>query len=157
VACRVIISHGKVLFARVFKCWLVFFASLIKLHSFAQQCDGSLGDTVVKIDFGTVSNPQPIPPLNGYIYQASACPDEGHFTITASSPSCFDNSWHELKTDHTGNGLFLIVNANFTPGELFTQRITGLCPGTTYEFAAWLMNLIRYNVLSIRKQPIPFP
>ena len=119
----------------------------INLQGFAQLCNGSLGDPVVKIDFGTASNPQPVPPLSGYNFQSASCPDDGFYTIAGSSPSCFNNSWHVINTDHTGNGLFLLVNANFTPGDFFVQRITGLCPGTTYEFAAWLMNMIRYTAI----------
>ncbi|MCU0389043.1 MAG: gliding motility-associated C-terminal domain-containing protein [Chitinophagaceae bacterium] len=136
----------KVTYCKVvlYKSIMVLMAWGITMVSEAQLCNGSLGDPVVKIDFGTPSNPQPIPPLSGYLFQAFSCPDDGYYTIASSSPSCFNNSWHVLNTDHSGNGLFLIVNANFTPGDFFLQRITGLCPGTTYEFAAWLMNLIRY-------------
>lgn len=114
---------------------------------YAQLCNGSLGDPVVKIDFGTAVRPQQVAPLTGYAFQSTSCPNDGFYTIAASSPGCFNESWHVLNSDHTGNGLMLIVNANFTPGDFFLQRITGLCAGTTYEFAAWLMNLIRYEAI----------
>ena len=37
----------------------------------------------------------------------------------------------------------MLVNASFTPGDFYVDTVKGLCPSTTYEFAAWVMNVLR--------------
>jgi hypothetical protein len=44
--------------------------------------------------------------------------------------------------DHTGNGAFMLVNASYNPSDFFVTTVTDLCPNTTYEFAAWIMNVL---------------
>ncbi len=119
----------------------------VPVTSFEQLCSGSLGDPVIHIDFGTPSNPQQVPPLTGYTYTSSSCPDDGYYTVTNRTSGCFNNSWLTVSSDHTGGGSFLLVNATVTPGDFFLTKISGLCPGTTYEFAAWLMNVIAYTAI----------
>ncbi len=120
----------------------------------AQLCGGSLGDPVVKIDFGSGSNPQG-PPLSGnktnYIYQAADCPNDGLYTIRSNTNNCFGNAWFQISQDHTGNpgGYMMIVNASYDPGDFYVDTVKGLCPGTTYEFASWVMNLIKSNPQAI--------
>jgi gliding motility-associated-like protein len=131
---------------------LILFAALYLYagtSGFSQLCTGSLGDPVVKIDFGGPGSYPPVPVLDGYIFQGTSCPDDGYYTVARSSPTCFNDAWHLLNADHTGNGgYFLLINATFTPGDFYRQRIGGLCPGTTYEFAAWLLNIIKYTSIN---------
>jgi gliding motility-associated-like protein len=110
----------------------------------AQLCNGSLGDPVVNITFGdgTSGNTGGYTPTNGYTYTSSQCPNDGFYTITRSSSGCFSGSWHTVTTDHTGNGAFMLVNASYAPGDFFLTNVTDLCPNTTYEFAAWLLNIL---------------
>ncbi len=112
----------------------------------AQTCEGSLGDPIVFIDFGAGSNYGP--PLaagvsNRIQYAAENCPNDGYYAITNLTSGCwaFDVNWHRLK-DHTGNagGYYMLINASYEPSEFFIRRIDGLCEGTSYEFAAWLVN-----------------
>lgn len=110
----------------------------------AQLCNGSLGDPVVNITFGTSANPDNsnyVPP-GAYIFTSSTCPNDGNYTVTSSSPACFGSTWHSISTDHTGNGNFMLVNASYNPGDFFVTTVNGLCPNTTYEFAAWIMNVL---------------
>ncbi len=37
----------------------------------------------------------------------------------------------------------MLVNASNSPGEFFRQTINGLCPGTTYEFSAYVVNVLK--------------
>jgi gliding motility-associated-like protein len=37
----------------------------------------------------------------------------------------------------------MLVNASYTPGDFYVDTVRGLCPSTTYEFAAWVMNVLR--------------
>lgn len=137
---RLILSFRLLLFAAFYLC---------STTGFSQLCTGSLGDPVVKIDFGSPGNFQSVPVLPGYIFQGFSCPDDGYYTVASFSPTCFNDAWHPLSRDHTGNGgNFLLVNASFSPGDFFRQNIEGLCPGTTYEFAAWLLNMIKYSSIN---------
>ncbi len=110
----------------------------------AQLCNGSLGDPVVNITFGSGGGSSGFSPP-GYIYTSSSCPDDGYYTITTSTTNCFGNTWHTVASDHTGTGAFMLVNASFDPGDFFLTTVTDLCPNTTYEFAAWIMNMMKPN------------
>lgn len=117
-------------------------------NTFAQLCQGSLGDAVVSIDFGT--GPNTGPPLSSsvtnYNYNPNFCPNDGFYTMANSTDNCFGNTWLTLSEDHTpgdNNGYMMLINASFFPGDFYVQQVDGLCGGTTYEFAAWLINVIR--------------
>src|SRR5690606_7634197 len=84
--------------------------------------------------------------LNHYTYSAAGCPNDGSYTIANFSGDCFGNSWHMVAQDHTPgdvNGYMMVVNASYTPGDFFVRTVSGLCPNTTYEFASWILNVIR--------------
>ena len=108
-----------------------------------QLCNGSLGDPVVNITFGSgISGSSSVYTATNSYTLFGDCPNDGYYTITNHSPSCFGNTWHIITSDHTGGGGFLLVNATFTPGDFFVTTVTDLCPNTTYEFASWLMNVV---------------
>ena len=116
----------------------------------AQTCSGSLGDPVINETFGAGSTSGQGPALpfsvTNYKYVSTQCPDDGYYTVATYSGSCFNNSWQQITSDHTGNpnGYMMIINASYDPGIFYTQKASGskLCPNTTYEFAAWIANLI---------------
>jgi hypothetical protein len=108
----------------------------------AQLCTGSLGDPVVNVTFGGGGTNAGYTATNSYMYTGSPCPNDGFYTITTSTSNCFGNTWHTVSSDHTGNGAFLLVNASYTPGDFLVTTVNELCPNTTYEFAAWIMNVI---------------
>ncbi len=113
------------------------------LYTPAQLCTGSLGDPVVNITFGIDASGDPsIVPPGSYTYTAATCPNDGFYTITKSTSGCFNNSWHTVNADHTGNGNFMLVNASVQPSDFFVATLTNLCPNTTYEFSAWIMNVL---------------
>jgi gliding motility-associated-like protein len=119
------------------------FAFVTAITLKAQLCNGSLGDAVVNINFGSGSGSNTgYVPTNAYTYTSSSCPNDGFYTITTRTSGCFGNSWITVNNDHTGNGAFLLVNASFLPGDFLVTTVTDLCPNTTYEFAAWLMNVM---------------
>ena len=113
----------------------------------AQLCQGSLGDPIVNITFG--AGPNPGAPLTAattsYQYFSGDCPGDGFYTVRNSTSNCFGNTWLGLSTDHTGdaNGYFMLVNASFQPSAFYVDTVHGLCGSTTYEFAAWVLNIIR--------------
>jgi gliding motility-associated-like protein len=117
---------------------------LLTLSARAQTCSGSLGDPIILQTFGAGSNPgAPLAPgVTTFIYTTNPCAEDGFYTIMNSSSGCHSD-WHNVLHDHTGdpNGYFMLVNASKTPSIFFTQTANGLCPNTTYEFSAYIMNL----------------
>lgn len=114
------------------------------------MCQGSLGDPVVNINFGAGTDPaSPLPgTLTNYGFLQYSCPQDGFYTIGNSSPACFNDTWHTITEDHTPNdtnGYMMIVNASFTPGDFYVQTVDGLCDNTTYEFAAWILNILKIS------------
>jgi gliding motility-associated-like protein len=118
----------------------------------AQTCSGSLGDPIINQTFGSGQNPGSA--LSGKItnmtYTASNCPDDGSYTIVNAAnlnQSCH-TTWQIVPHDHTyettgdPNGYMMLINASYAPSVFFTQPAPGLCPNTTYEFSAYILNLI---------------
>ncbi len=119
------------------------FTVCISLFSKAQLCSGSLGDPAINITFGNTLNYDPgVTPAASYSYTTSSCPNDGFYTVTQSTSGCFGNAWHTVSADHTGGGNFMLVNASFQPADFFVATLTGLCSATTYEFSAWIMNVL---------------
>jgi gliding motility-associated-like protein len=127
---------------------LLLFAAFAS-QGFAQTCSGSLGDPIINQTFGAGANPGP--PLGSGVtnlnYISNNCPDDGYYTIAnslAGPGNCHLDTWHSVTTDHTGNpnGYMMIINASLLPSVFFTQQANGLCPNTTYEFSAYVLNLI---------------
>ncbi|MFM2358643.1 MAG: hypothetical protein RLY16_636 [Bacteroidota bacterium] len=121
------------------------FVLFINLTGFAQLCQGSLGDPIINITFGQGSNPGPAlaAASTSYTFFPNDCPSDGSYTVRSNTTACFGNSWHNLSSDHTGNnGYFMLVNASVTPGAFYVDTVRGLCGNTTFEFAAWVMNVM---------------
>lgn len=115
-------------------------------HIDAQLCQGSLGDPVVSLNFGAGNNPGPSLSFpTGYGFVSNDCPNDGFYTVRNNTTSCFGDSWHSLTKDHTGNtnGYFMLVNASVTPGDFYLDTVRGLCSNTTFEFAAWVINVLK--------------
>ncbi len=109
-------------------------------------CTGSLGDPMVNVTFGAGPNPGPQLPagITNMQYLTILCPNDGQYTIANSTSNCWGGNWHTI-TDHTGNtnGYFMLVNASYQPSDFYVQTVNGLCNGTTYEFSAWILNMIK--------------
>ncbi|RYZ21921.1 MAG: gliding motility-associated C-terminal domain-containing protein, partial [Chitinophagaceae bacterium] len=132
------------------KHWLLFVLSwAVAFCGRAQLCTGSLGDPIVRTTFGNGANPGPRLPSAalGYSYVANDCPNDGSYTLRNASNACFGSTWHTVASDHTGDagGYFMVVNASNNPGDFYVDTVRGLCSGTTYEFAAWVLNISRTN------------
>src|ERR1700744_5414655 len=109
------------------------------------SCTGSLGDPIVDITFGSGQGFGPALGSNitNLTYIQDQCPSDGYYTIVNQTTGCFGGNWLNVTQDHTGNpnGYFMLINASYTPSQFYTQTITGLCAGTTYQFAAWVLNM----------------
>jgi gliding motility-associated-like protein len=129
-----------------FKLKLLLFAILLFAcgGAWAQVCNGSLGDPIVTEDFGSGSTPHF--PLTTYSYSPGACPNDGSYSLAKMEVGCHDDTWHRVLKDHTGNdGYMMVVNASFAAGEFFKYplNLNVLCENTTYEFSAYILNLIK--------------
>lgn len=126
---------------------LMLFMCLCTQQLLAQLCTGSLGDPIVNITFGAGSNPgSPLAAgVTNYSYIGADCPADGSYTIRNNTTNCFSGSWHSLSSDHTGDngGYFMLVNASNNPGDFYVDTVRGLCSGTTFEFAAWVANVLK--------------
>ena len=111
----------------------------------AQLCQGSLGDPIVNITFGSGANPgQPFSAATTtYVYTSADCPADGYYAIRNNTSTCF-GAWHTITADHTGdpNGYFMLVNASYNPSAFYLDTVHGLCSNTTFEFAAWIANVL---------------
>ena len=98
-------------------------------------------------DFGSAANTTPAsgPPLIGqtsYHYLgAGERVDDGYYAVVNNS-SRF--GYGGSMPDHTtgnGTGMMMVVNASYDKNEFFRRRFTGLVPGATYDFSAWVANI----------------
>ena len=119
---------------------------LIGYYSTAQLCQGSLGDPIINYTFGSGNNPGPplLAAATNYQYVATDCPSDGFYTVRNNTSNCFGSTWHNLSSDHTGDagGYFMLVNASIQPSAFYLDTVRGLCVNTTFEFAAWVMNVV---------------
>lgn len=132
--------------------YLLFALLLVPIFSRAQTCAGNFGDPVVNITFGSGFSPGPIASTN-YNYTTASCPIDGSYTISNSTNACFGGNWHAVLEDHTpgdSDGFMMLVNASNAPGEFYKQTITDLCPGTTYEFSAYVVNVLKSSAAGIK-------
>jgi gliding motility-associated-like protein len=108
-------------------------------------CTGGLGDPIVDITFGSGVGygPALATGITNMTYTQNECPEDGYYTIVNSTVGCFGNTWLDVTSDHTGNpnGYFMLINASYQPSDFYVQTISGLCAGTTYQFAAWVLNM----------------
>ncbi len=114
--------------------WLPFFSN-------AQLCTGNLGDPIVNIIFDSA----PLPWGTTSYNSAGGCPSKGEYSISNLLLGCENNSWFLLTGDHTKNtgGKCMAINAQNFSGNVYTTAAAALCGNTTYQFAAWIMNVVK--------------
>lgn len=111
------------------------------------QCNGTLGDPIKNETFGSGTSTFGSSLSNGitnYTY-VSGTPEDGQYTI-AKTISGLNVGWIPSIVNHTPNdpnGYMMVVNASNNPGIFYQTTITDLCPNTTYEFSAWIINILK--------------
>ena len=115
----------------------------------AQQCTGNLGENIFEAgDFGsgtaTILTPDPgIAP--GFLYQPNPPPNDGFYTITNDMRvwnSTF-STWDAFPDNSNDpDGYMMVVNAAFSPGKFYEQRVDDLCENTLYQFSADVRNVL---------------
>ncbi|MDB5011638.1 MAG: type sorting protein [Mucilaginibacter sp.] len=134
---------------KVNKLYAVFCMSLLLLLLGYKGYSQSLGDPIVNITFGSGTSPRSgsLPADSGsttYNYSTGS-PNDGYYTIANTTMGMNSGWW--TTTDHTGNagGYMMVVNGSYEPGIFYTRTIKSLCGNTTYQFAAWIKNLLNYD------------
>jgi len=116
----------------------------------SQTCAGSIGDPVRKYDFGNGpdSRGPAIPDKTNYVYSNVDVPRDGQYAIvktTAGMSHVTQGNWLTV-TNHTPNdpdGYMMLINADeYQAGIFYQATISDLCPGTTYDFGAWIINVM---------------
>ena len=126
----------------------------ISMAARAQVCSGGLGDPIVSITFGSGTATYGPPLASGVTdltYEQDSCPQQGsnpgtpggYAIVHSPGFNCYGGDWVNFTGDHTGNpnGYFMLINASFDPDNFYKQEIDGLCPSTSYQFSAWVVNM----------------
>lgn len=113
----------------------------------AQLCSGTLGDPVINMTFGAGSNFN-LPKNTTTFERTDGCPGKGQYVISNFLFGCGNNndkSWIKMIGDHTGNlnGNYMLINAESTPGTVFTDTANNLCSNTNYVFSGWVSNAMQ--------------
>lgn len=124
--------------------FLVVLLAFSQLKLKAQVCTGALGDPVINIDFGNgTDNYGPAIVETTYSYTAGT-PNDGQYTIVKTTAG-LNPGWHQNiinRTTNDPNGYFMLVNADYNRG-IFYQKTVQVCENTTYEFGAYIINILR--------------
>lgn len=100
---------------------------------------------MINIDFGR-GNATFAPPISETTYRYIAGnPNDGQYTIVKTING-LNSGWHQNvvnRTPNDQNGYFMLVNADNNPGVFYQSTVNNLCPNTTYEFAAYIINILR--------------
>jgi gliding motility-associated-like protein len=107
-----------------------------------------VGNYIINQSFGdAVFNPGPqLPAVNtNYPYTKDTCPATGAYTITNSLYRCPETRMGR-SLDHTPNSRYGYMMLISPPGdkEMLVYKDTikeALCPGTSYQFSAWMLNV----------------
>jgi hypothetical protein len=126
----------------------LFAAGIIPSILNAQQPGCTFKEPLLNIDFGAGENEPRInlSALRKYERVPGICPPDGFFSFASYTTDCFNGDWFTLNSDHTskGNdGNMMLVNASVTGGTFFYLTVNGVSGNTTYEFAAWMMNVCK--------------
>ena len=89
-----------------------------------------------------------------YSFQNNNDPlDQGKYIVTPLVQNSGHGDW-AVGADHTGNsnGNMFLVNAGKDRSLFFSQQVDNLCPGSTYNFSAWIANV---NTCLLYTSPSP--
>lgn len=114
---------------------------MLRIEAQLGFCSGNSGDPIFTETFGTGTTNNRLPAGTTTYTFVTGTPSDGFYTVSNRS-NFFD--WHDVP-DHTPNdtnGKMLIINASFTADEFYRTTISGLCENTSYEFSAWMINLL---------------
>jgi gliding motility-associated-like protein len=116
----------------------------------AQLCDGVPGAVALSESFGSGNNFGPPLPAGTTTYNYNDSSPMGGTYMVTNRTQLNGANWHP-GVDHTpddGFGYMLLFDASGVPGEFFNILLDSLCPGTHYEFSAYLANVVTPSACS---------
>ncbi len=115
---------------------------------------------VFKQDFGqsVLSSTTTAAALGSTNYNFGGVSTDGNYIITPLVNNANKADWTK-GGDHTGNtnGNMFLVNAGGGNSIFFQQTITGLCPGSSFNFSAWLANVNTPNTETVCGATLVYP
>lgn len=128
---------------------MLLFITTLSIQIFAQSNGCTFKEPVVSITFGKLGEVQGVNlfAMPNYRQAYSSCPDDGYYSYAQNSSNCFNGDWITFTQDRSGEpgGRMMLVNASPNGGQFFNTVLSNLKPNTTYEFAAWMINVCRIN------------
>lgn len=119
---------------------LALFITASPVYSQLGFCEGSKGEPIFYEDF---NGKGPLPPgTTSYTFVDGHDPNDGEYTISDEIGKEIGGWFTYLPNNTISNGNALIVNADFTSGQFYEYRVSGLCENTSYEFSAFLINIL---------------
>lgn len=116
-------------------------------------CEGSKGDPIFHEAF---SKSGPLPQgTTSYTYVSQKDPLDGEYRITDQIGQEISGWFSSLPETTISSGKALVVNADYTAGQFYRTEISGLCENTTYEFSAFLINILHRNRTGCENGGIP--
>ncbi|MDN3656925.1 gliding motility-associated C-terminal domain-containing protein [Ferruginibacter paludis] len=127
---------------KIYRCLILFICWSNAVQ--AQLWNGNLGAPVLNITFGAGPSQPLASDATSFTY-ANGCPSEGQYAIEHQLPGCFGDTWTILVGDYTHDfeGHYMLVNGGAHSGTVLVQKVDGLCGNTTYQFAAFITNVLR--------------
>ncbi len=125
--------------------WLLFLIIALPTWAAAQLCEGTPGAAALSESFGQGANFGPPLPAGATTYTYNdGSPLAGTYMVTNRTQLNGAN-WHTGldNTPDDESGYMLLFDSTDEPGTLFSILLEGLCPGTHYEFSAYLTNVVR--------------
>ncbi|MBX9779533.1 MAG: gliding motility-associated C-terminal domain-containing protein [Chitinophagaceae bacterium] len=122
----------------------------------AQGSSSFCGNTalvpVFKQDFGSGANASATTtaPAGSTNYNFGWVGSDGNYIVTPRVENAGKSDWTK-GGDHTGNpnGNMFLVNAGGNRSIFLQQTVSGLCPGSSYSFTAWLANVNTISTKSV--------
>jgi hypothetical protein len=117
----------------------IFIALLFTVSAKSQTCGGEV--VKFKETFGTGTAKASLAAgRTNYIYNGTSALADGDYVLSKSSQG--KPEWHN-STDHTGdvNGMMMVTNASYTPGEFYRDTVFGVSSVSTYNIYFYAMNV----------------
>ncbi len=123
---------------------LLWYPLSVVSQNISSLCPNTALAPVFKQDFGQALSPSntSTAPAGSTNYNFGSVGSDGNYVLTPLVDNANKNDWTK-GGDHTGNtnGNMFLVNAGGGKSIFFTQVVTGLCPGSSFNFSAWIANV----------------
>jgi large repetitive protein len=136
------------------------FTSELVAQGNSSFCSNTALVPVFKQDFGvgTSSTVTTTAPAGSTNYNFGGVGSDGNYIVTPLIENANKSDWTK-GGDHTGNpnGNMFLVNAGGNRSIFLQQDVSGLCPGSSYSFTAWLANVNTWSTKNVCGAGLVYP